>query len=36
VSLPAGQIYLFDTSIWNYAKHPLIASDRWIAEPGSL
>jgi predicted nucleic acid-binding protein len=27
VSLPAGRIYLFDTSIWNYAKHPLIASD---------
>jgi predicted nucleic acid-binding protein len=27
VSLPGGQIYLFDTSIWNYAKHPLIASD---------
>ena len=25
--LPAGRIYLFDTSIWNYAKHPLIASD---------
>jgi len=27
VSLPAGRIYLFDTSIWNYAKHPLIAPD---------
>ncbi len=27
MSLPAGRIYLFDTSIWNYAKHPLIASD---------
>jgi len=27
VSLPAGRIYLFDTSIWNYAKHPLIAAD---------
>jgi predicted nucleic acid-binding protein len=27
VSLPGDRIYLFDTSIWNYATHPLIASD---------
>jgi predicted nucleic acid-binding protein len=27
VSLPADRIYLFDTSIWLRAKHPLIASD---------
>jgi predicted nucleic acid-binding protein len=27
VSLPAGRIYLFDTSIWDHATHPLIASD---------
>jgi predicted nucleic acid-binding protein len=27
VSLPGGRIYLFDTSIWNYANHPLIAPD---------
>jgi predicted nucleic acid-binding protein len=27
VSLPADRIYLFDTSIWNYTKHPLIAPD---------
>jgi predicted nucleic acid-binding protein len=27
VSLPAGRIYLFDTSIWNYTDHPSIAAD---------
>ncbi len=27
MSLPAGRIYLFDTSIWLRTKHPLIASD---------
>ena len=27
MSLPAGRIYLFDTSIWGYADHPLIAAD---------
>jgi predicted nucleic acid-binding protein len=27
VSLPADRIYLFDTSIWGYTTHPLIASD---------
>jgi len=27
VSLPAGRIYLFDTSIWDYTDHPLIAAD---------
>jgi predicted nucleic acid-binding protein len=27
VTLPAGRVYLFDTSIWNYTDHPLIAAD---------
>jgi len=27
VSLPAGRIYLFDTSIWIRIKHPSIAAD---------
>jgi predicted nucleic acid-binding protein len=27
VSLPADRIYLFDTSIWEYTDHPLIAAD---------
>jgi len=27
VSLPAGRIYLFDMSIWNYTGHPSIAAD---------
>jgi len=27
VSLPGDRIYLFDTSIWDYTDHPLIAAD---------
>jgi predicted nucleic acid-binding protein len=27
VSLPGDRIYLFDTSVWDYARHPLIAPD---------
>jgi len=27
VSLPLDRIYLFDTSIWEYTDHPLIAPD---------
>ncbi len=27
MSLPAGRIYLFDTSIWEHTTHPLIAPD---------
>jgi len=27
VTLPDDRIYLFDTSIWDHATHPLIASD---------
>jgi predicted nucleic acid-binding protein len=27
VSLPADRIYLFDTSIWEYTKRPLVAAD---------
>jgi predicted nucleic acid-binding protein len=27
VSLPADRIYLFDTSIWEYTEHPLVAPD---------
>lgn len=27
VSLPSDQVYLFDTSIWEYTDHPLIAPD---------
>lgn len=27
MSLPTGRIYLFDTSIWDYTDHPLIAAD---------
>jgi predicted nucleic acid-binding protein len=27
VSLPADRIYLFDTSIWDYTEHPLVAPD---------
>ena len=27
MSLPAGRIYLFDTSIWDYTDHPSIAAD---------
>ena len=30
VTLPAGRIYLFDTSIWIRTKHPLITAD-WTA-----
>jgi predicted nucleic acid-binding protein len=27
VSLPADRIYVFDTSIWEHTKHPLLAPD---------
>ena len=27
MSLPGDRIYLFDTSIWDHATHPLIAAD---------
>ena len=27
MSLSGNRIYLFDTSIWDYTKHPLVASD---------
>jgi len=27
VSLPLDRIYVFDTSIWEYTKHPLVAPD---------
>ncbi len=30
MSLPADRIYLFDTSVWEYTEHPLIAPD-WAA-----
>ena len=27
MKLPADRVFLFDTSIWDYTKHPLIAPD---------